>query len=257
MHSRNVSSCCFECPVCRVKEASSAAMTAHCQRMHLDVHTLARCCGDVFFTRNMFQKHCGQNHPDSHVCAQCKGYFPSEMSLQSHRTAYVKYYVCPMCDCQETKLSNLVSHVGLKHGVILDQRYVITILEPPRKTAPRSRSRLFLRKVLNVAVPCCRGCGLDGSAESFDGSYSCGLVSEDFLNGTLRDSFYTSWEEKYSEKPESGVDEQLLPLEMGQSASQFFDLASESPRPDTSDLVKVKKLWDDLLTKVAAAMENI
>lgn len=196
------------CPECQAPMANSAAVASHCQRVHRDVHTVARCCGQLFFSRGSYASHCGSCHPHAFVCAQCKASFDSGAQLKSHQTAFVKTYTCPLCGRREPKLAKLTGHVERAHAVILDQRYVLVDVRPRRQAGAEKRRSVML-KLLRTVVPCCGprplflGAGLERS-------YTCGFGSED------------AYREPFVDALCEPADDAASLEETGESAVRFF-----------------------------------
>lgn len=254
------------CPECLAPMPSNAAVASHCQRMHRDVHTVARCCGEVFFSRGSYQSHCGARHPQAFVCAQCKTRFASGAQLKSHQLAFVKTYTCPMCGRREAKLAKLTTHVERAHAVILDQRYVLVDLQP-RSTSNdgevgAERRRSVVRKLLNMTVPCCRGGqrasgslleSLVGGA-NFEQSYTCGFGSEDAYREPFVDG--TAFQAVCDDQPE-GYESATVLEETGESAVCFFDTQQQQQQrhQDSAEEsgLAFKKILSSLLTSMAAA----
>ncbi|XP_065297162.1 uncharacterized protein [Dermacentor albipictus] len=200
----------FSCPECQAPMANNGAVASHCQRVHRDVHTVARCCGELFFSRGSYASHCGSHHPHAFVCAQCKTNFDSGAQLKSHQTAFVKTYTCPMCGRREPKLAKLTSHVERAHAVILDQRYVL--VDVRRQAASRAEKRRgVMRKVLRAVVPCCGSLLPVGAALEL--SYTCGFGSEDAYREPFVDALC---------EPAAPDDDAASLEETGESAVRFF-----------------------------------
>ncbi|KAK8775082.1 hypothetical protein V5799_010386 [Amblyomma americanum] len=250
------------CPECLAPMSSNAAVASHCQRMHRDVHTLARCCGELFFTRGSYQRHCGALHPHAFVCSQCKTRFANGAQLKSHQLAFVKTYTCPMCGHREAKLAKLTSHVERAHAVILDQRYVLVDLQPRSTSSDggAEKRRSMVRKLLNMTSSCCgggqRATGslletLMGSA-GFEQSYTCGFGSEDAYREPFVDG--AAFQAVCDDQPEAYESASVLE-ETGESAVRFFDTQRQQQQQGSAEEpgMALKKILNTLLASMAAA----
>lgn len=260
------------CPECLAMMPSCAAIVSHCQRMHRDVHTVARCCGELFFSRGSYQRHCSLRHPNTFVCAQCKTSFPSGAQLKRHQLAYVKTYTCPMCGRREPKLSKLMGHVEGAHSVILDQRYVLIDIRPRSATEENrlEKRRSVLRKILSLTVPCCRTnqqatTALEAFFVSgrFERSYTCGFGSEDAYrepfvepDGAAIEVDPAIVETKDDEDDDAAARTSLE--ETGESAISFFDASAEEESRTTTPepVLTLKRFLDSLLAITVHAADR-
>lgn len=263
----------FRCPECLAVMPSCASMVSHCQRLHRDVYTVARCCGELFFSRGSYQRHCSLRHPNTFVCCQCKTSFPSGAQLKVHQLAYVKTYTCPMCGRREGKLSELMHHVESTHSVILDQRYVLVDIRP-RSAADENRlekRRSLMRKILSLTVPCCRTNRQAGTvletffvSGRFERSYTCGFASEDAYREPFVEPDGTAMEAdpavvETREENEAAAARASLE-ETGESAISFFDASAEEERPSRpttpEPVFMLKRFLDSVLTITANAADR-
>lgn len=262
----------FRCPECLAVMPSCAAIVSHCQRMHRDVYTVARCCGELFFSRGSYHKHCSLRHPNAFVCSQCKTAFPSGAQLKLHQLAYVKTYTCPMCGQREGKLSKLMGHVEIAHSVILDQRYVLVDIRPRSATEENrlEKRRSVMRKIFDLTVPCCRtnqeaSTVLETFFASgrFERSYTCGFGSEDAYrepfvepDGNAIDSDPAVAETREEEDTAARTSME----ETGESAISFFDGSAgdeRRSRPTTPEPVfALKRFLDSVLAMTANAADR-